>query len=726
MTNGFNPQPARVPAPDFDRRLTDARMRAAARGVMLTTSAFALAACNIGGGGGGGGGLGGGGGGGGDPVLDDPMTFFLTAAKDVFTGGNNDDFFDGSLSANGGFQTLNSPDQLDGGDGDDVLEASYTEPTTPVVTDIERFELTDADAGGELLNFISVTGLQELELIGMSGPADIININQLLDLELTSNTQDVSIDYIEAAVIGGATRQDILLTAHTSGDISLDPGIEIVDLVSEGPVPNMITGLFAPGATSLVLDGARDLMILGNLPSAMQTINATALTGDLALTQTNPGTLDFQGGPGDVTLFLGDGFDDTDTVNGGGGTNTLIVGASSLAAINNPSNVTNFASVEVEADDPLTADLDLTLFAQLNTIALLGGIDGPVELTLSSGDEVTLGDETTGILTISIDPDGASDEVTLILDGADADIRDTILATDVETLRFEVRSDPGETSLIEIDDDITLAINGVQRVFFSGDAEVIVGGDIRADIVDASGMSAPIEFNGSETTNSEFIGGSAADRFLMNDGIASDLTGGGGGDQFVFDVDAADEMTGGPGADLFTMEDYSGGANYTSGTNFAAVQINDFSSGDILQLSLSTLAERFTGLITGGDAAVDTTSDLAPITFATIDEANETLNSGDILLLTGVTYANEAAVLADLQDTGNGRGFTLAAGDLGGDTLIVAYQTTGGDTALALVHEEPAAPGGPSSAELDVIDTFLTLSGVAVDTLPTFDVEIIA
>ena len=162
------------------------------------------------------------------------------------------------------------------------------------------------------------------------------------------------------------------------------------------------------------------------------------------------------------------------------------------------------------------------------------------------------------------------------------------------------------------------------------------------------------------------------------------------------------------------------------------MQINDYLERRHPQLSLSTLAERFSDLVTGGDAPVDTTTELAPITFATIDEANEIIDGGDILLLTGVTYANEAAVLADLQDTGSGRGFFVTQRGTSNGRITLDRGLTrrpdGGYRARGLLREIRQHRGHQfERRDSTIFDTFLTLSGVARSTpLPTFDVEIIA
>ncbi len=291
----------------------------------------------------------------------------------------------------------------------------------------------------------------------------------------------------------------------------------------------------------------------------------------MAITIGTPGADVLQPGPGDDTAFLLNGDDrfiwnpgdGSDTVHGGRGADTLeFNGADAVESFTisgNDDGVELFRDVGnilMKLDQVETIELnalggdDVIDASALHTASvdlLVNGGTGNDHATLGAGDDTFVWNPGDG--SDVVDGQGGTD--TLRFNGADAP----------ET--FTIADSAGGVQLLRDVGNIQMDLANVERVEVNG-----LGDD---DVIDARGVTQPVELDANGGAGADLIYGGWGDDELLG-GAGRDRVDGGQGN---------DLLAGGAGADRFQF----------SGTGFGDDVIGDWARNDILALDHVQLAD---------------------------------------------------------------------------------------------------------------------------------------
>ena len=642
---------------------------------------------------------------------DSGASFVGTAAADTF----NADLINESGVAN--VTTINSTDVIDGGAGNDTLNATYDDATSATVSNIETITLSGR--AGVAFDFVNISGMTTLNLSAYSAAANLDNIAAIPTVvNVTNMAADANIDFAAAAVSGSSDALAMTLQSVTAGTYTLDAGVETLSIASNGNSANTLTEINA-SITSLTVTGAQNLTVtnhLGTNTAALTTVDASAMTGRLNVTQDDAVNVTITGGSGNDTIDLGaDNFDANDTVDGGAGTDKLAMEEDDVIALttagNNLTSVTNIETIDVT--DALAGNISLNIFNGATTMELSAGIDtNDRTVTVAAGNTIDLEADAGDDITIVVNGSGTSDTVNLILDNADVDAN--IQATSVETLNITSTGTADAGANIVTGTTALNSLAGDQGIVITGGEALTFTGQVTADSIDGSAMTDVLTVTAGTTAGAQVTGGSANDILTMSDGNADVITGGAGNDTITFDIEVTDTMTGGAGNDVFLMDN-------DTDTSAAGAVITDLETNDDLDLDESTIEVN----TAGGEAVAELTDFAgADITgadnmiFVTVGADNTALTSGDIAVLTGKTYADSAAALTDI-GTAGARTFThVALTDE--DGCLLAYELTSGGVELALIANEG---GGTSSNGFNAIDVLVTITNLTASTIQNMDID---
>jgi hypothetical protein len=333
----------------------------------------------------------------------------LTAGEDVKTGTADDDTFNGSViqgNAETPLQTLNSFDQIDGGEGNDTLNATLNEsgPTTPVVDDVETLNIRGVANNAEL-SLGSVTGAEQVwNARSVAGQTLTFSGVQSTDVTFgvrgTISTTDIV--FADAAVAGASDTLNLAL--ENAGNATTAAVVTADDATANG---NILEGLdvAVSGDNNVDLTGVGDavetLTIAGE-GTLNAAVDATALTalaaGDFAsdleldLSAATSTELDVVTGAGDDTITVAGSLiaaSNTDiSIDLGEGENTLGLSGLNAAATFDAVDFTvgTLAGVDaLEISNDGSTGITLGAAAELD----LAGVD-VTDVTFAEGDALTL------------------------------------------------------------------------------------------------------------------------------------------------------------------------------------------------------------------------------------------------------------------------------------------------------------------------------------------------
>jgi len=270
-----------------------------------------------------------------------PQTFVLTTGVDSFIGGSADDKFNAASA-----ESLGSDDVLDGGAGRDVLNISAgaigNRGAAPAIRNIETI---NNSALGATLNLANATGVEQIwtDMAGFAGTAatrynDASVATTFGIRNSTGTNSDVNINFAED--LAGNTTVNLALADNGAGSYAgffLEAGVENASIsVTDGNA-----GLTSvTGVANITVTGAGDFGLLTFDDASLASLNASAVTGNVTLTDTQgntAGSISTVGaalitdasivtGSGDDQLYLGASDGDLVVVSGAG--NDAIVGGS--------------------------------------------------------------------------------------------------------------------------------------------------------------------------------------------------------------------------------------------------------------------------------------------------------------------------------------------------------------------------------------------------------------
>jgi hypothetical protein len=602
-------------------------------------------------------------------------TFTLTSGTDTLTGTSSADTFNADLLNEGGVAnvtSLNSTDNINGGNGADTLTATYDDAVSATISNVETLNLSGRAAVA--FDFINVTGVTDMNISASSAAVDLNNIAAVpANINISNQSQNVDLDFAAAAVAGSADVATISVASMTAGTLTVDTGIETVALTSKGSTANVIadltTGTATTGAKSVTIAGSQDLTITATLDAPVATINAATATGKVNVTQTNTVVSTITGGKGDDTVVLGAGYVGgttgalRDTLNGGDGTDTLSITDAVAAVTVAQSNVTNFEALTISDALDGSAAYNFAHFGAGVTKLNLALGHATTAATVTLNDKSTV-DFAAGAeiatdardLTFTTAATGTANAVSFEFEGA-ANLADLIV-TNFETVTIN-----SKTTANAFESILLGQTAATESLIITGDANFTIGaGDsIRADVIDASKLTGILDMGNTATDSNGSIitGGNKADTLLGS--TSGDIITGGEG---------ADTITGFAGDDVISLAETTAAIDTVVFTAFAANgsdTINGFvQANDIINVELLAAGNVAGEIAIAANAAIADVTDQFAVVFANGADGTGTEVITDYTNLTDVAAFMEAGL-----DIANGEDFAVVINDLAGKKAYV-------------------------------------------------------
>ncbi len=361
--------------------------------------------------------------------------FTLTTGVDTFTGRSGNDSFDGTTA-----DSLNDYDVLDGGAGVDTLtvkSASAAGGLTliPQLSNMEIIQATNSITDDTIADDDTLT----IALAGISGITSLANIaggdgvtfNDLanpVDLTVKSAPNKTTVNYAATALTGAADSMTLTLSGTNSTTVAITDDSTATTSALESltinsiSVANTLADLQIDGVLTptLTVTGGSALTITAALDSNVTTVDASANTGGLTLTNAPGATnVTITGSAaadtltavatGKNTLSMGGGNDTadfdgtwagTDTYDGGDGTDTLRLDGNYTNAGASSTVFGGLSNVEVVAIDTAHS---LTLESNISATT--------IDVQHDSAQTINLNDGYTNATTVKIGSDAASTDV---------------------------------------------------------------------------------------------------------------------------------------------------------------------------------------------------------------------------------------------------------------------------------------------------------------------------
>jgi hypothetical protein len=544
-------------------------------------------------------------------------TFTLTADDaGSKTGGTGDDSF---IALDDSLQNY----VVDGGDGTDSLRATISATESYDVSNVETLTFkTTADATIDMDDFSGETS------ITVRGSAADVTTT-LTNVEAgTALTSEFTSTAALTASLDDASGSDDSLTltlddASSTGTTTLDD-IETINIVASGS-DNSLT-LDADSVVTLNITGDADLTVVLTTAADLETIDASAATGDLTFSVVVANDIALTTGSGDDAVTFADAsLDDGDTVDLGEGTNTLTLIATDdiiylTSAEDGDIAVSNVQTLSLVADGLDAIDFDVFSDPTAFTTVLVTSTLDAATITLTDIQQTAISirntdsdDESTTIAAVTYDKKDYSDDaddLSIALTNRDDDENFTITALTAAGI-----------------ENITIAAG------YSGDDEDITITTLTATSLEALTITgaANLTITGALADTVETVDGSAATGDLDITVGTSDMTitGGDGDDTFTFGatLDTDDTIDGGDGDD--TVEVTFGAALFDDDvavTNVEALDMTQAAGAFAVTMDLRNADSLETFTVT-----FENTQD----TVTTLERVSSTLATVEIDAITG-------------------------------------------------------------------------------------------
>ena len=647
------------------------------------------------------------------------VTFTLTTSVDTgsaFTGGaGNDTFYsiDNNVAATG---TFTSADSLTGGAGTDTLNiaVSGTGAAPSVSTNgIENLSIINNGTNAPYtLSAALFSGLQKVTTTAGGNAVSITNATGILNAELISTNQNLTLASAAAAVVGDADSANIALqAAGTSSSITVtNNGIENFNVaLSTGASGSSTTTVTVASdqLESVVLTGSVAAYLVADLtgsdlPSQVGVFNASAASGGIAATVTagSSGKLSVTGGTGNDTVTVT--MDTTantanTTLAGGDGTDTLVATGGTYN-----STYTTQAGANVTGFEVAGGSVDQRVYTN-NTFT---SSKGAGSFTKMAATFLTSNLAADGALTVTRGTDTTSNALTVNLTNTAAGTA-TITAVDEETLTINSAGTVAgilHTVSLSDTDLTTLTITGSNALAMGALDSTAV-----ATINASAHTGATFTVDASAATTAVTITASAGAPATVG-GIVNNITGGTLADSITGGI-YADSLVGGVGADTIiggegnnTLDGGTGNDSITGGAG------NDVITGGTGNDIINAGDGNNTVSDTGGDDSITAGAGNDSINGG---GGNNTIVAGAGNDLIGVTS------LSDSSSTDGGTGTdvlsavatTITASSASG--VNSAFITMTGDAAPTVAGVETIYFSAVSdTASTAAIPTVLTMTGV--------------
>lgn len=259
--------------------------------------------------------------------------------------------------------TLNPGDSLSGGSGTDTLNITLSgNPTATFILQTNSVEVInlgnyDTNLGTDAtLNMASASGVTNFNTVNGSGDILVTGLSALATVGSTGATGDVSVTYASAVLAGSADTQSVTLSGHglstdsptlTIADAASTSNIAETLAITSNGTANYLTIAASNNHKTLTVSGAGALTIDDNADTTLTKIDASASSGGVAITNIGASALTMTGGSGNDLLRIdGSTINTLDSINGGDGTDSLVLtAATNITAASAGAVITNFESV---------------------------------------------------------------------------------------------------------------------------------------------------------------------------------------------------------------------------------------------------------------------------------------------------------------------------------------------------------------------------------------------
>jgi len=567
------------------------------------------------------------------PVAPTPVSKSMTAYQDTLEGTAAGDQFQGIYVADGGTGTTAfAGDIVNGGDGADTLtiNVSGTSTAAQSITGIttsgvetlvvRNFDANATDSEDTTVDMALMSGVTKVDFTGSIGTGDteFTNIASMTDAGLANGTADMTMTYIATAIAGTTDTQNLSVNNVTSGAF-LSNGAETIAVTTHTAkstvtsiASNKLASVTVSGDQDLTITNALDFVANGTATAPGAVVNASAMTGKLAITTTASEVLDITGGTNNDTFTLG-GFTANDTIDGGAGTDRIKVTSEIGTAL---TKMTNIEDVEFEVADIMVGGIGSAGTAADPIVMSGKAVTSAVNFVLDAN---TATDDDEAFISITNLDDG--DTVTIADGGADT----TSLAAGVNVLTG-VASETSANSL---------------NVVFSGI------GAVSADTTNDTGLSR-LEMDEQETVsitaNKSAAGAAANGVEAIEVATAKTMTFAGAGD---LTVSAITNTT------ALTSLDASAMTGALSITGLDASKINVKMAAKSSTIDMAGLNNDDS--ITGGAGIADTltatvtglTATTGKLTIADVENINLTTSGANTIDASGITGASSVLGVTD-------------------------------------------------------------------------------
>jgi len=647
--------------------------------------------------------------------LEASTTKTLTINTDNFTTAQGDDLFDASLTASS-VQTLTTVDSLDGGTGQDTLNATLNNGLTirPTISNVETLAV-NAVTNNSTMNLASTSGVTAYKVASSSADLTLTNMaDASATVSAIGNSGALSFGYTDAALAAASQTVSLTLDGQTGGVTFTDAGgvvnkLETIAITSSNTASSLALTTANVGTTALTVAGDANLTLTG-VSTGITSVDAGTATGNVnvtaavttsgftftggagadAITTASTSTAyydNLSGGDGNDTFTLdADGFSSKDTIDGGAGTADKITFTDGDADATTDADftaVTNVERLQAQTGQALTATLgDKAAAAGIALVVTSTGNDvitaeadyGALTVNMSTGDDKIDNALSSAALTAtaaaaSIDANdtitggsGSSDIVKLT---ADSDGTGAVLSSNVTLIEeFEFAKSGDKTAKLTLTDDQATALKTL-----TVDGAALTGG-VASFTLDASAeatATATLSVTGSEGGDTIILGTSK-----------NSVTAGGGSDTIQFNastLNSADTIDGGDGtvdaikfldptnngADVaFSIVD-ADLANISNIERLTAAQTDASDAANVtITLGANALAAGITSFVSG-----DNTNEVITMATAFAQTLTYSAGGGDDKVVANASGVNVSFT------TGGWDGSDTITGGTGTDTITV-------------------------------------------------------
>lgn len=595
--------------------------------------------------------------------------------------------------------TATSDDVLDGAGGTDLFNLTVGTVGTvqATVSNIETVKAAFSAAG--TLSMLSSTGVTSIINNNSTAAAIFSNIGSVSTGLTSQNTAtNATFTYTDAAMTGSTDNVAITLSNVTDGTLTIQPtaatnGAETITITSSGSANTLavIDDGASTSLTKLVVKGDMALTLTAITPTTVTTVDASAMTAALSMTDTSTLASTITGGSGNdsitmsntvtadsitagagddtVTFTTAGNFTITDTVAGGAGTDTLIVTSADAYVAAYPTQttplVTGFETLRLSTTlasgtgTLTTSSIDTGIttvtmaFAGTNIAPTINFIGGTNTLNIGASTS-TVAALTAATMTVDAAGSLGTDSLTIKNNNAVGSTQNALAtfvlaSTDYETVTINTGTYTATTAQVVGTVSITgtTGFTTAETLKVTGSNPVTFGA-VTADVIDASGMTVTTGTMltlVTATTATTITGSSGNDVLISDVALANVSISGGDGLDTITGGTGNDTLNGGAGID--SIVGAGGNDVITAGTGNDTVDITGAAGNTSINAGDGDDTIIYGAFLTTGDtldggAGTDTLS----VTNATLTALNA-LSLNSAIALNSILTNQEAATISD-------------------------------------------------------------------------------